>query len=112
MGLRAFVDIARSGETPEVIVAFPEFAEQLGDIRTKYEALVAEVTADYERAREIESQKDFAREALKSRCSSALFCARNGKSASVRAHLQEMPADRMIDLLGLKDAPVVTQEAA
>lgn len=106
MSLRAFVEMARSGETGEVIAAFPEFAERLGMVRERYETFVGEVANDYERLRAIPEQKAFALEAVKTRCSSALFQTRAGKSESVRRFLETVPADKMADWLGLKDEPV------
>lgn len=110
MSLRAFVEMARSKETSEVIVAFPEFKERLEEVRDAYEAMVAEVSADYERLCAIQGQKDFAIQATKTRCSSALFQVRGGRVESVRRFLETVPADRMAEWLHLKDEPV--KEAA
>jgi hypothetical protein len=105
MSMRAFVEMARSGETGEVIAAFPEFASRLTEVRERYESMVAEVANDYERLRAIPEQKAFAIEATKTRCSSALFMTRAGKCTSVRRYLESVPADKMVQWLGLKDEP-------
>lgn len=98
---RAFVEIARSGEVPEVVAAFPEFATELEKIRERYVALVTEVSDDYNRLSHYKSQKEFAFEALKTRCAAALFQKRAGKVASTREFLQNMPVDKLAQLLGL-----------
>lgn len=78
MGPKAFVEIARAGETSEVLTAFPEFKPLLDVAREKYLALVERASADYSRLASIETQKDFAAEALKTPYSAALFQARKG----------------------------------
>lgn len=102
LSTRAFVEIARSGETPEVISAFPELAPQLDEARARLGGLVAEVESDYERLRHIDAQKAFALEAVKTRCSSALFMLRSGKASSCRAFFAGMQIDQLMKLLGYK----------
>lgn len=109
MSVRAFVDIARSGEVSEVVVAFPEFAAEVAAIQSKFCALVAEVEADYAAIERTETQKNFALMALKSRCSAALFNVRAKKSASVREFLRTVHVDRIVEMLSLKTE---TKEAA
>lgn len=100
MTWRAFVEIARTGETSEVVAAFPEFARFVESARDRFVALVGELESDYEKIRGVESQKDFALLAQKSRCSSALFSVRAGKAASVADHLRRIHVDRVIDMIG------------
>jgi hypothetical protein len=101
---KAFVEIARTQETPEVIAAFPELKPQLDDARARLDALVADVEASYETLRAIKDQKSFAMEAVKTRCSSALFLLRAGKTPSVRDYFAGMQVDRLVELLGYKDS--------
>lgn len=112
MSTRAFVDIARSGEVPEVIAAFPEFKPRLDDARERYEALVAEVEADYARHRDIAVQKDFAIAIRGCRCPSALFAVRAGKAPTVRDFLATYRVESLVDLLGLRDAPAAVPDEA
>jgi hypothetical protein len=104
MTTKAFVEIARSGETSEVLVAFPEFKPLLDDAVARLEPLIAEVEADYERLRGITEQKAFAIEAVKTRCSAALFAMRAGKTSSIRRFFAEMRIDVLMKLLGMKEA--------
>lgn len=110
---KAFVQIARTGETSEVLAAFPEFAPMLDDAKARVEAVVAEIEADYLRLRDIAEQKAFAIEALKTRCSAALFQVRAKKAESVRAFLRDMHIDRAMELLGYRGGDeAVAKEAA
>lgn len=99
MTQRAFVDIARTGETSEVIAAFPEFKPLLDTAKAKYEALVATVEADYARIKDIRAQKDFAFEALKTSHSAALFQIRRGKTS--REFFKEVHVDKLIGWMGM-----------
>lgn len=81
MGPKAFVEIARTGEVSEVVGAFPEFKPLIEDARAKYTNLVQSVKDRYESIKGIETQKDFALEALKTPYSAALFQLRKGVAA-------------------------------
>ncbi|HEV8658923.1 MAG TPA: RNA ligase [Thermoanaerobaculia bacterium] len=102
MTKKAFVEIARSGEVSEVLTAFPEFRPLLEDAQRRVDGFVAEVSADYERLKDIEVQKDFAIEAVKTKCSGALFAVRAKKASSVRAFIATMRIENLMQLLGYK----------
>jgi hypothetical protein len=97
---KAFIEIARSGETCEVITAFPEYAPLLESARDRVGAFVASLEADYAELRDIEGQKDFALKAVKTRCSSALFAVRSKKAESIRAFVRDMQIDKLAEYLG------------
>jgi len=103
MSRRALLEIARSGETPEVISAFPELKPELEKIKGDFESLVSTVSYDYERLKPIENQKEFAIAASETRCSAALFAVRKGKSPSVREFLVTIRVEPLMVLLGYKD---------
>lgn len=109
---RAFVEIARSGEIPEVIAAFPELKPQLDEARVRLDALVGEVEADYAGFRDIGSQKDFAIAIRGCRNTAAMFSLRAGKTQSIRAWFAVQPIDGLMKALGYRaDAgPVKDQE--
>lgn len=100
--MRALVQVALNGEIDEVGVAFPEYLEELINIKSKLFDLVVELETAYDKIKHIPVQKDFALQAVTTRCSSALFAVRSGKSPSIRAHLQQMNVDSVVSLLGLK----------
>jgi hypothetical protein len=97
---RACVKIAISGEISEVETHFPELADDLLDARTRFESLCVEVESDYERLKDIENQKSFAIEAVKTKASGALFNVRNGKAKSIRRFLTDMHVDKLMRLMG------------
>lgn len=105
LGDKAFVEIARSGEVSEVETAFPEFRPMLEQARTRFEALVTEVEADYARHRDIPVQKDFALAVNGTRVPAALFAVRAGKVASIREFCaRKMRIELLMQTLGYKAA--------
>lgn len=106
MGAKAFVRIAQTGETPEVIAAFPEFAPMLKGMRERYAKLCAEVDAAYARLKDIPSQKDFALEATKTPFSATLFFMRRngGEADEVLRHVDPV---KVMELMGVSDDTVV-----
>ena len=75
---RAFVDIARRGETSEVEAAFPEVAARLNEVRAGIVALRSIVANDFEAMRGEPDQKSFALRAVKRPWSGLLFAMRKG----------------------------------
>ncbi len=109
---KAFVQIARTGETSEVIAAFPEFKPMLDEAHERVDRLVATLEADYERLRGIPSQKDFAIQAVKTTCSAALFAVRAKKAESIRAYVRDVRVENLMALLGYDaDEPAITEAA-
>ncbi|MES2359947.1 MAG: RNA ligase [Gemmatimonadota bacterium] len=104
MSQKAFVEIARAGETSEVLTAFPEFKPLLDDAKARLDGLTTEVEADFASLRGIEAQKDFAIRAVKTRCSAALFAVRAGKTSSIRRFFAEMRIESLMQLLGYREA--------
>ena len=100
-GPKSMVEIVRSGEVPEVIAHFPEFKEEFDKISIAYNKLVGQITADYDRLKDIPIQKDFALEAVKTTCSGALFSIRGKKTKNIKQYLAEMNIDNLIKLLGI-----------
>lgn len=103
LGPRAFVEIARSGEVPEVVTAFPEYAPLLESARGRYVALVARTEAAYASIGGIESQKEFAAEALKLPFSAALFKMRSGRVTAADFY-RSVSVDKLIDWMGADEA--------
>lgn len=96
---KSLVEIIRSGETSEVVSYFPEIAEQMEQLRDKYEQLVVRIEKDWNENRSIPTQKEFAI-AVKCRSySGVLFCLRNGKISSVKEGLKEMRIENLMELL-------------
>ena len=100
--VKALFQIAVNGEIDEVVSAFPEYKEMLFDIKSKLNSLISELENDFERLKGISLQKDFALEACKTRCSSALFAVRAGKAPDISTHIRNMSPDRVMEMLDLK----------
>jgi hypothetical protein len=101
---KRYVEVLRGGEAWELLSYFPELAVTFDPIRGAYEALIAVIDADYARLRDIPTQKDFAAEALSTRCSAALFALRAGKCASAREFLAtQAQLPFVLRLLGIKE---------
>lgn len=107
---RRLVEIIQAGETGEFLAYFPEWRPEFEEIETGLRQLEAELLADYDRIKAIPVQKDFALEAVRTRCSAALFSVRAGKATSVREFLNRQQPDSILRMLGIKDRPA--QEAA
>lgn len=99
MSPKAFAEIARQGEVPEVIAAFPEFAPLLDEARAKFLTFMERCQADYDRIKDIPVQKDFALEALKTPHSAALFHLRKGKD--LRELAKSVTIDTFMSWIGM-----------
>lgn len=104
MTKKAFLEIVRSGETSEVLTAFPEFKPMFDEIKGKYDALLADVEREYAEIADIPVQKDFALKAVLTRCPGALFTVRAKKANSFREYFKDMRLENLADLLKLNDA--------
>jgi hypothetical protein len=102
-GPKAALEIVRSGETSELLTHFPEWRGDVEATRAKFDALVAEVEADYARLHDIPVQKDFALQAVKTRYSPALFAMRAGKAESFRRFFADVRINALMELLGMRD---------
>lgn len=99
---KRLLDVVRSGESPELLTAFPEWAEDVERVRKAYSTLVDELTEAYARWKDIPVQKDFALKAVATRCSGALFSVRSGKVGSISEFLRQMNVDALVKVLGLQ----------
>lgn len=108
---RRLLEVVRSGEIGEVLTYFPEWKGDLDAIKSRYDALLAELEVDYARLRDIPVQKDFALEAVKTRCSAALFQMRGKKTPSIRQFLADTHIDNLMKTLNIRDeAPAPVSE--
>ncbi len=96
---KSFVEVIRRGEGPELLAAFPELMEQFSRLQDRYDALVAEVESDYQRLKDIETQKAFALEATRTRCPAALFMLRSRRASSAREYFASCHIDHLMRLL-------------
>jgi hypothetical protein len=95
LGPKAFLEIARTGETAEVLTAFPELQPALDQAKESYQDLIDRVESAYSRVASIDSQKDFAAEAMKTPWSACLFQMRKGRD--LREFLREIQIDKLMN---------------
>lgn len=106
MSSKSFVEVIRTGESPEfelLLKEFPEWEPKFNEIRSRYNQLVSELEAVYTAIKHIPVQKDFALCAVKSRWPSALFELRKGGVPSIKAHLARVNIKHMMDNLKVKE---------
>lgn len=96
---KAAVEIVRTGEGSEVVAYFPHYKYTLDIIQARYDKLVSILTENYERLKGIESQKEFALEAVQLPMSDCLFAVRRGKAGSVTEYLRDCQVDRLYQVL-------------
>lgn len=101
LSVRAFVDIAKSGEVPEVIAAFPELKPQLDDVKRRFESLVLATETDYDEHRHETPKKAFALAIKHLPHTAAMFQMYDGKAFSARSYYATRTADQLMPLLGL-----------
>ena len=87
MSARRLLEIVRMNERDEFLAHFPEWTGAYNRVRGALDGLIAELENRYQEIVHLTAQKDFAAEALKTRCSAALFSLRAGKSKSIREYL-------------------------
>ena len=98
---RRVVELVRMGEKDEVLSAFPEWSDVFNKASECYDELVSQVTDDYQHLRGITSQKEFAIEAVKTRCAGCLFALRNSKVNTVREYMEKLHIDQLVSMLGV-----------
>jgi hypothetical protein len=101
---RAFLEIVRTGEKDEVLSIFPEFREICEDLEDKVEDFITELEMKYNTLKFIADQKEFANEALKTKCSGAMFAMRAKQTKSVRDYIMDMRLEYLAIALKLDQA--------
>jgi hypothetical protein len=97
------LEVVRANEGSEFLAYFPEWKPLYESICQKFETLAESVNLDYERLKSIQVQKDFALEAVKTRCSGALFQMRQGRVKTSHEFLRTMTLKNLAGLLNLSD---------
>lgn len=94
MSARNMLELIRANESDEFLNYFPEFRGLYEDLREKFDGLCRGLDEAYLGIGGIADQKAFAAEAVKTRCSSALFAIRKGTCKTAREYFAgcTMPA--------------------
>jgi hypothetical protein len=100
---KAFLEVIRAGETPEVVSYYPELKAEFEAITKDYEALCQEADLAYAHHSSLETQKEFALAISGHRCSAALFKIRTGQAQNAAAFYAQTPLSNLLKLLGYKE---------
>ncbi len=95
-----------AGEHEEALLYFQEWKPLFNEIDKRLVNLSTDLVLEYAEIKDLPTQKEYAAQAVKSKCSGALFALRAGKTKSVLDYLYDMQIDRLADLLQLKDIVV------
>jgi len=101
---KARLELILTEKDDDVLPLLPVFIQdKILFIKTRLLQMVSEVDTRYEEIRHIETQKDFAQEALKSKQSSVLFAIRLGKVGSAMEWFVKSSPKTTLDWLNLKE---------
>jgi hypothetical protein len=103
MTQKSILEVIQRGEVPEVTVHFPELAEAFNAVKSQYDALASAIDAAYLPIKFIETQKEFAAEALVFPYSAALFDIRKSKAVDGCEFLAKATLPNLMRLLGMKE---------
>lgn len=93
------LQILRSGESDEVLAAFPEWQADFSAVKTRYTTLSWIIYQDWNRFKQIPIQKDFALAVKDFPYAGILFSLRKGHITSVREGLNALHLDKLMDLM-------------
>lgn len=99
---RRMIELVRTNEGSEFLSYFPEYTGLYNDVKSAYDKLLTGTVEAYEKIKDIEAQKDFAIEAVKSKCSGAMFAVRSKKAPSIQEYIKEMSITSLEKLLDLR----------
>lgn len=101
---RRLMDLIKAGEENEVMAyslldEFPMEKKMFEDFRAKIEWLCLQTETAYASIENVQTQKDFALEALKTPYHAAMFALRKGQVKSARDFYLKLPTDKLLDLV-------------
>ncbi len=101
--IRRQIELIKAGEDPEVLAYYPEYQEQMSNLRIAIAAFAEVVQGEYDRVTaEVgpdATQKDFALKAKATKLPAALFAIRSGRCKTAREFVMTMPADKIATLI-------------
>lgn len=92
---RKLLSVVVNNESAEFLAYFKELETLFNDIKQKYADLVAKLENEYEKYKDIETQKDFAMTVKDFPHSGVLFSLRSGKASSVREYMVGLPITKI-----------------
>lgn len=110
MTQKSMLEVIQRGEVPEVTTHFPELAAGFNRVKALYDEHARAIDTAYAPIKAIETQKDFAAQALAFPYSAALFDIRRGKAVNGRDFLAKAMLPNLMRLLNLKEETEEGQE--
>lgn len=107
---KSMLEVIQRNEVPEVTVHFPKLAEAFSAIKADYDALAGAIDTAYAPIKDIETQKDFAAQALVFPYSAALFDLRKNKAENGRDFLAKTMLPSLMRLMNVKEEPETEEE--
>lgn len=99
------LDAIRIGEAPEILAHFPEMKAEMDRIDDALFRFKAEVNNEFLRLKDIDVQKDFALEAVKTPMNGAPLFYMRAKKGTLDEFIKGVPLDKLVTILGLKESP-------
>ena len=100
---KSMLEVIQRNEVPEVTVHFPKLADAFNVIKADYDALASAIDTAYAPIKTIETQKDFAAQALLFPYSAALFDLRKNKAENGRDFLAKAMLPSLMRLMNVKE---------
>lgn len=101
LNYKSIVDLIRQGEYEEVVEFYSEYKDIFDEVQEKYKKLLKELNFEYKHIKDIENQKEFALQALRTTLPSALFEVRKGRFDCISEYLKQMNIKNLCQVLGL-----------
>lgn len=108
---KSMLEVIQRNEVPEVTVHFPKLADAFSAVKADYDALARAIDTAYAPLKDIETQKDFAAQALAYPYSAALFDLRKNKAENGRDFLAKAMLPSLMRLMNLKEDGEVEESA-
>ncbi len=102
---KSALEVILAGEHEEVLGYWPEWRPLFEEVSSRMKYLGGQLTEQYLAIQNIESQKAFALEAVKTACSGAMFSVRAKKTEDMFSYLGSMRLENLMALLRLDDIP-------
>ncbi len=100
---RRVVELIQNGEKSEFLAYFPEYTSLFEKIKELYENYIASIEKVYLSIKDIPDQKEFALKAIKYPFSGALFTLRKKKDLLAKDIMKEVPAKKVLEMIGVKE---------
>jgi len=102
MSVKRILEIIRANESDEFLNYFPEFKDLYRDIKLKYDNFVSEMEKFYSKIKDIQDQKSFALEAVKSKYPAVLFFLKKNPESTVKQYLSQSNVNHFMERLELR----------